>query len=76
MCKLVLDLNPHHFGAASGMGMCYMGLDDYQAALAAFESALAINPHMEAVRRYAAALKASQAQQQGGGEGGTDEGSG
>ena len=22
-CKLVLDLNPYHFAAASGMGMCY-----------------------------------------------------
>ena len=22
-CQLVLELNPYHFGAASGMGMCY-----------------------------------------------------
>ena len=22
-CQLVLDLNPYHFAAASGMGMCY-----------------------------------------------------
>lgn len=22
-CKVTLELNPYHFGAASGMGMCY-----------------------------------------------------
>eukprot|EP00775_Hariotina_reticulata_P014287 gene14287-14_t len=58
VCKLVLELNPYHFGAASGMGMCYIGLEDYDAALSAFESALSINPGMEPIQKYAAALRA------------------
>jgi len=58
VCKLVLELNPYHFGAASGMGMCYIGLEDYEAALSAFEKALIINPGMEPIQKYAAALRA------------------
>jgi hypothetical protein len=39
-CRTVLSLNPYHFGAASGMGLCYMQvrgpLHDGPACLKAF----------------------------------------
>ncbi len=41
-----LALEPRHFGALSGMGLIYTELDDEQAALAWFERALEVNPHM------------------------------
>ncbi|KAF8056228.1 ttc30a [Scenedesmus sp. PABB004] len=52
VCRLVLQLNPHHFGAASGMGMCFLGLDDHRAALSAFETALEINPELDPIQTY------------------------
>ncbi|KAF6262650.1 hypothetical protein COO60DRAFT_1699203 [Scenedesmus sp. NREL 46B-D3] len=61
VCELVLQLNPHHFGAANGMGMCHLQLENHTAALAAFERALAINPAMEPIQTYVAALKAKLA---------------
>ncbi|WIA42700.1 hypothetical protein OEZ86_008651 [Tetradesmus obliquus] len=61
VCQLVLQLNPYHFGAASGMGMCHLQLEDHPAALAAFQRALAINPAMEPIQTYVAALKAKLA---------------
>jgi tetratricopeptide (TPR) repeat protein len=61
VCQLVLQLNPYHFGAASGMGMCQLQLENHPAALAAFERALAINPAMDPIQTYVAALKAKLA---------------
>lgn len=52
----VLDLEPRHFGAYSGLGMIYDRLDQPEAALKAFERALLINPHMDQVRSRAAAI--------------------
>jgi tetratricopeptide (TPR) repeat protein len=46
-CETVLRLNPHHFGAAAGMGQCYLKLNRPRAALRAFRLALAINPDLE-----------------------------
>ncbi|MEW5298713.1 MAG: hypothetical protein WDW38_000541 [Sanguina aurantia] len=43
-CKVVLEMQPYHYAAASGMGMCYMQLAEYANAIAAFNTALAINP--------------------------------
>lgn len=65
VCKLAVELNPYHFGAASGMGMCYLGIEDHQAALEAFEQALSINPEMEPIRTYVAALRAKLADDAG-----------
>lgn len=45
-CKRTLELNPYHFGAASGMGMCLAKVGDYHAALAAFELAMFLNPRL------------------------------
>ena len=41
-----LALEPRHFGALSGMGLIVTELDDAKAALAWFEQALEVNPHM------------------------------
>lgn len=43
-CETVLRLNPFHFGAAAGMGQCFLKLKKPQAALRAFRQALEINP--------------------------------
>lgn len=46
-CETVLRLNPYHFGAAAGMGQCYLKLQRPQAALRAFRQAVAINPDLD-----------------------------
>ena len=43
----VIDLEPRHFGALSGLGMIHMRNGDLAAALQAFEAALRINPHLD-----------------------------
>lgn len=47
-----LELNPVHFGALSGMGLCYLGLDEPRQALEWFERAVAVNPNMETIQAY------------------------
>ena len=43
----VIDLEPRHFGALSGLGMINMRNGDLEAALQAFEAALRVNPHLD-----------------------------
>lgn len=50
-CEAVLELNPFHFGAASGLAKSYWELKRPRAALKAYRSALRINPGMEDVRQ-------------------------
>lgn len=50
--RIVLDLNPHHFGAMIGMGHAYLQLQDTLSALDCFQQALAVNPNLETVRRH------------------------
>ncbi len=47
----VLALEPRHFGALSGRGLCLMALGRLEEAEAAFVSALAIHPQMPGARR-------------------------
>jgi len=47
-----LELNPVHFGALSGMGLCYLGLQEPRQALEWFERALAVNPNMTTIQSY------------------------
>lgn len=49
-CVKVLDLEPRHFGALAGLGQIYAQRGELEAALAWFERALRINPHMPQVR--------------------------
>lgn len=44
-CRQVLDLNPIHFGALHGLGLCHAALGDYSAAIRAFRQALEIQPY-------------------------------
>lgn len=46
-CERVLELNPFHFGAQSGLGQCLMRLKRPRAALRAFQTALEINPELD-----------------------------
>ncbi|HYD99235.1 MAG TPA: tetratricopeptide repeat protein [Alphaproteobacteria bacterium] len=48
----VLKLEPRHFAALSGLGLVSLGLDKPEAALRAFEQAVAINPHMPGAREH------------------------
>lgn len=44
-CQQVVELNPIHFGALHGLGLCHAALGQYVAAIQAFRRALAIQPH-------------------------------
>jgi tetratricopeptide (TPR) repeat protein len=46
-CEAVLRINPYHFGAAAGLGQCYLKLGKPRAALRAFRTALGINPALD-----------------------------
>jgi tetratricopeptide (TPR) repeat protein len=50
-CERVLKLNPHHFGAAAGLGQCQVRLNKPRAALIAFRNAIRINPELTDVER-------------------------
>jgi tetratricopeptide (TPR) repeat protein len=48
-CEKVLELNKEHFGAAAGLGRCYLRLQLPGPALKAFRTAYQINPNLEGV---------------------------
>jgi tetratricopeptide (TPR) repeat protein len=56
-CRQALELNPYHFGAAAGMGQCYLQLRDQVSALESFRRALRLNPGLEGVRAQVAQLQ-------------------
>jgi tetratricopeptide (TPR) repeat protein len=53
----VLALEPRHFGALSGLGLCDAELNKDQAALDAFTRALAVDPNLSGVRANIEELK-------------------
>ena len=63
-CAEVLERNPGHFGALSGMGQIQLKLENYHEALAWFRRALAVNPNMAgvelAIRRIEDKLREKQ----------------
>ena len=63
-CQETLARNSHHFGAVSGQGLCHMSLSQFHEAAICFRRALAIHPHLEAVRHNLAMAEAA-----GGGSG-------
>ena len=63
-CRETLARNPHHFGAASGQGLCHMSLNEFREAAICFRRALEIHPHLDAVRH-----NLTMAEAEGGGGG-------
>ena len=49
-CRRVMRMNPHHYGAQSGMGQCYLRLNNGRAALDALELALRIHPSLDGIQ--------------------------
>ena len=46
----VLELEPRHFGALSGLGIIFRSIGENERAKAAFRAALELDPHLENVR--------------------------
>lgn len=44
-CQMVIKLNPIHFGALHGLGLCHAALEEYSAAIQVFRRALEIQPY-------------------------------
>lgn len=55
--KSVLRMNPFHFGAAAGMGQCFLKMNKPRAALRVFRQALELNPAMSDLQDAVQALK-------------------
>jgi tetratricopeptide (TPR) repeat protein len=53
-CKITLKMNPYHFGAWHGMGLCLFKLARYSEAIESFKSALEIQPYANINRKYIA----------------------
>lgn len=51
-CQQVLQLNPVHFGAWHGQGLCHLAQNNYAAALQSFRAALAIQPYAVENQRW------------------------
>lgn len=52
-----LSLEPRHFGALSGRGLVYIGLEEWDLALAAFQDALEVYPQMVGPRVNSEAIR-------------------
>src|SRR5262249_26570331 len=58
-CEEVVRLNPHHFGALSGQGLCHAALGQLRQAASCFRRALAVHPRLETVRQHLARMEAT-----------------
>lgn len=56
----VLELEPRHFGALSGLGMIKRQQGDLAAARAAFSEALSYNPHLDGAKRALEEIEAEE----------------
>ncbi|KAL3152444.1 hypothetical protein ABBQ32_001491 [Trebouxia sp. C0010 RCD-2024] len=57
-CEKTLELQPNHFLAMSGMGLCYVGLEKWDEAVHWFQQSVAVHPHMDQIQTYIRTLKA------------------
>jgi tetratricopeptide (TPR) repeat protein len=64
-CEEVVRLNPHHFGALSGQGLCHVALGQLHAAARCFRRALQVHPRLETVRQQLARVEATLARGNG-----------
>ena len=53
-CEITLQLNPNHFGAWNGNGLCLFQLARYTEAIESFKKALIIQPYAEFNKVYIA----------------------
>ncbi len=68
-CEQVVRLNPHHFGALAGQGLCHAALGQLRPAARCFRGALAIHPRLEEVRQNLARIEAALVRGNGHGPG-------
>ena len=64
-CEEVLRLNPQHFGALAGQGLCHTALGQHREAARCFRRALAVHPRLETVRQHLARAEATLARGNG-----------
>ena len=50
-CRRALALNPQHYGAWQGIGICHLNMGDVEEACRSLRSALKIIPHDPATRQ-------------------------
>eukprot|EP01026_Neomeris_dumetosa_P023479 TRINITY_DN1994_c1_g1_i1.p1 TRINITY_DN1994_c1_g1~~TRINITY_DN1994_c1_g1_i1.p1 ORF type:complete len:288 (+),score=13.50 TRINITY_DN1994_c1_g1_i1:55-918(+) len=55
-CQLVIELEPYHFGALSGMGLCYLYLGQNEDALKTFKQAIGVNPGLSQISNFISQL--------------------
>ena len=53
-CEITLKMNPNHFGAWNGLGLCHYQLANYPTAIESFKTALAIQPFADFNKVYIA----------------------
>ena len=53
-CEITLEMNPNHFGAWNGLGLCHFRLAHYQKAIESFNTALTIQPYADFNKVYIA----------------------
>ena len=57
-CQKTLELQPNHFLAMSGMGLCYAGMERWDEAVHWFQQSVNVHPHMDQIQTYIKKLKA------------------
>jgi tetratricopeptide (TPR) repeat protein len=57
-CMRVLQLNPYHIGAISGLAQCQLQLDQPHEALRTLRRALKLLPHSQSIRQNIQVLEA------------------
>jgi tetratricopeptide (TPR) repeat protein len=59
-CEQVLSLNPQHYLALSGKGLCHFYLNERKEAEACWKEALKINPFLTQFRRFLSASETGE----------------